>query len=57
MSIPVEGNEERVRQAAEQLNIDSNFKEEIAQQSHMTVERVDMGSVVLRLVAMTDNAS
>lgn len=57
VSIPVEGGEERIRQAVEQLNIDSNFKEEIAQQSHMTLERVDMGSVVLTLVAMTDHAS
>lgn len=57
VSIPVEGDEERIRQAVEQLNIDSDFKAEIAEVSCMTVEKVDMGSVVLRLVAMTDNAS
>nr|XP_034301187.1 uncharacterized protein LOC105326615 isoform X2 [Crassostrea gigas] len=57
VSIPVEGDEERIRRAVEQLQIDSNFKVEVAQVSHLMVESVDMGSVVLRLVAMTDYAS
>lgn len=57
VSIHVEGDEERIRQEVEQLNIDSYFKEEIAQFFHMTVEIVDMSAVVLILVAMTDNAS
>lgn len=57
VSIPVEGDEERIRRAVEKLKIDSNFKVEVAQVSHLMVESVDMGSVVLRLVAMTDYAS
>lgn len=57
VSIPVKGDEERIRQAVEQLNIDPNFKAEVAEDSHMMVDKVEKGSVVLRLIAMTDNAS
>lgn len=57
VSIPVGGDVERISQAVEQLNIDVDFKAETAEVTHMTVDRVEVGSVVLRLIAMTDNAS
>lgn len=57
MSIPVQGDVERISQAVEKLNIDVDFKAETAEVTQMTVDRVEMGSVVLRLIAMTDNAS
>lgn len=57
VSIPVEDDKERIRQVVEQLNIDFDFKAEIAEITHMTVDIVEKGPVELRLTAMTDNAS
>lgn len=58
MSIPLQEVEdvERLQQAIDQLNIDPDFKAEVATTSHVMVESISLGSVVLRLIALTDDA-
>lgn len=58
LSIPVQVVEdvERLQQTIDQLNIDPEFKAEVATTSHMMVESISLGSVVLRLIALTDDA-
>lgn len=58
VSIPVQvvGDVEGLRQTIDQLNIDTDFQAEVAMASHMTVRSISLGSVVLRLIALTDDA-
>lgn len=58
MSIPVQvvGDVERLQQTIDQLNIDPEFQAEVATTSHMMVRSISLGSVVLRLIALTDDA-
>lgn len=58
MSIPVQvvGDVERLQQRIDQLNIDPEFQAEVATKSHMMVTSISLGSVVLRLIALTDDA-
>lgn len=58
LSIPVQVVEdvERLQQTIDQLNIDPEFKAEVATTSHMMVKSISLGSVVLRLIALTDDA-
>ena len=53
MSIPVEGD---VDQAVDTINNDNNLKEEIVRTCGMAVIKAEKGSVVLRLVPLTDDA-
>lgn len=58
LSIPVQvvGDVERLQQTIDQLNIDPEFQAEVATTSHMMVGSISLGSVVLRLIALTDDA-
>lgn len=58
LSIPVQvvGDVERLQQRIDQLNIDPEFQAEVATTSHMMVGGISLGSVVLRLIALTDDA-
>lgn len=58
MSIPVQvvGDVEGLQQTIDQLNIDTDFQAEVAMASHMTVRSISLGLVVLRLIALTDDA-
>lgn len=58
LSIPVQVVEdvERLQQTIDQLNIDPEFQAEVATTSHMMVGSISLGSVVLRLIALTDDA-
>lgn len=58
LSIPVQvvGDVERLQQRIDQLNIDPEFQAEVATKSHMMVTSISLGSVVLRLIALTDDA-
>ncbi|XP_065932831.1 uncharacterized protein [Magallana gigas] len=56
VSIPVVGDEEGLKQTIDQLNIDTDFQAEVAMASHMTVGSISYGSVVIRLIALTDDA-
>lgn len=50
------GDVERLQQTIDQLNIDPEFQTEVATTSHMMVGSISLGSVVLRLIALTDDA-
>lgn len=54
LSIPVE--EDVVDQAVDTINNDNNLKEEIVKTCSMAVIKAEKGSVVLRLVPLTDDA-
>ena len=54
LSIPVE--EDDVDQAVDTINNDNNLQEEIVQTCSMAVIKAEKGSVVLRLVPLTDDA-
>lgn len=54
LSIPVE--EDVVDQAVDTINNDNNLKEEIVETCNMAVIKAEKGSVVLRLVPLTDDA-
>lgn len=58
VSIPVQvvGGVEGLQQTIDQLNNDTDFQAEVAMASHMTVGSISLGSVVLRLIALTDDA-
>ena len=54
ISFPAE--EDVVDQAVDNINNDNNLKEEIVRTCNMAVIKVEKGSVVLRLVPLTDDA-
>ena len=54
LSIPVE--EDVVDQAVDTINNDNNLKEEIVRTCSMAVIKAEKGSVVLRMVPLTDDA-
>lgn len=58
LSIPVQvvGDVGRLQQTIDQLNIDHEFQAEVATTSHTMVRSISLGSVVLRLIALTDDA-
>nr|XP_034301175.1 uncharacterized protein LOC117681324 isoform X4 [Crassostrea gigas] len=56
MSIPVQdGDVEELQQKIDQLNINPDFHAEVLS-SHVMVRSISLGSVVLRLIALTDDA-
>lgn len=56
MTIPIDGDEGTIRQAVNSINRDSSFRERIAENFQMEVVNLKIGSVVMRLRSLTDEA-
>lgn len=56
VTIPIDGDEGTIRQAVNSINRDSSFRERIAENFQMEVVNLKIGSVVMRLRSLTDEA-
>lgn len=56
LTIPVVGDESTIRQAVDAINREFFFRELIAEDFHMEVVNARLGSVVMRLRSITDEA-
>ncbi|XP_062571661.1 uncharacterized protein LOC134233693 isoform X2 [Saccostrea cucullata] len=56
VSIPVVGEREVIQRTVDRINNDPQLKARVTETSHMKVDRAEMGSVVLHLITLTDDA-
>ncbi|XP_061164545.1 uncharacterized protein LOC133173581 [Saccostrea echinata] len=56
LSIPVEGEREVIQQAVDRINNDPQLKARVTETSHMKIDRAEVGSVILHLIPVTDDA-
>jgi hypothetical protein len=56
VSIPVEGDQAALQRIVDQLENNTDLKVELAQQTGLEIKSVELGSIVLRLIPLTDDA-